>query len=61
MTRDGTAGRRCQEGLFLGGSDDVTNLTRSDMEVDWHLMGELRAATQALAPGTGITSIRIDE
>jgi hypothetical protein len=47
--------------LFLGGTDDVTNLVRSDMEVYWHVMGELRAATQPLAPGTRISSIHVDE
>lgn len=47
--------------LFLGGADDVTNLTRSDMAVYWHLMGELRAATLPLATGTDISSIRVDE
>jgi hypothetical protein len=47
--------------LFLGGADDVTNLTRSDMAVYWHLMGELRAETLPVAPGTDISSIRVDE
>lgn len=32
--------------LFLGGADTVDNLERSDIEVYWHLMGELREATR---------------
>jgi hypothetical protein len=47
--------------LFLGGADDVTNITRSNMAVYWHHMGELREATRDLPLGTRISSISIDE
>ena len=31
--------------LFLGGRDDPSNLELSDLDVYWHLMGQLRRAT----------------
>jgi hypothetical protein len=47
--------------LFLGGADDAANLARTDMSVYWHLMGELRAVTLEVEPGSHISSVRIDE
>ncbi|MFE4542366.1 T6SS immunity protein Tdi1 domain-containing protein [Arthrobacter sp. NPDC056727] len=43
--------------LFLGGKDELGNLEVSDMAVYWSIMGDLRKATQHLAPGTPVSGI----
>jgi hypothetical protein len=40
--------------LFLGGSDDVGNLEISDIDVYWHITGQLIRKTKGLPPGTKI-------
>jgi Domain of unknown function (DUF1851) len=40
--------------LFLGGRDDLENLESSDLDVYWHLMGQLIAKTRGLPPGTRV-------
>jgi hypothetical protein len=45
--------------LFLGGADEVDNLELSDIDVYWHLMGQLIVQTRGLPPGTPI-KIRLD-
>jgi Domain of unknown function (DUF1851) len=47
--------------LFLGGADTVSNLERTDLEVYWHLVGELRSGTRDAPSGTPIRSVGIDE
>ena len=47
--------------LFLGGLDNVTNLERTDLDVYWHLMGELHRAVENVAPGTNINEVRIED
>jgi hypothetical protein len=38
--------------LFLGGEDDVSNQELSDLEVYWHIMGQVIAKLKGLPPGT---------
>lgn len=40
--------------LFLGGVDELDNLEMSDIDVYWHLMGQLIRKTKGLLPGTPI-------
>lgn len=40
--------------LFLGGSDEVGNLEPSDLDVYWHITGQLIRKTKGLPPGTPI-------
>jgi hypothetical protein len=40
--------------LFLGGTDEVKNLELSDLDVYWHLMGQLIVKTRSLPPGTPV-------
>ena len=47
--------------LFLGGTDTVSNLERTDLTVYWHLVGELRSGTRDAPAGTPIRSVGIDE
>ena len=46
--------------LFLGGADDFENIELSDIDVYWHLMGQLIAKTRHLPAGTRIRRITID-
>ena len=41
--------------LFLGGADEVSNLELSDLDVYWHLMGQLITKAKGLPPGTPIS------
>lgn len=43
--------------LFLGGVDDVANLERIDIEVYWHLTGQLAGQAANLPPGTMIDRV----
>ena len=45
--------------LFLGGSDEVENLEISDLDVYWHIMGQLIRKTRGLPEGT-VVRVRID-
>jgi type VI secretion system (T6SS) immunity protein Tdi1 len=40
--------------LFLGGTDELENLELSDLDVYWHLMGQLIAKTKGLPLGTPV-------
>jgi hypothetical protein len=40
--------------LFLGGVDDVENLEVADLDVYWHVMGQLIQQTRGLPPGTPV-------
>jgi hypothetical protein len=40
--------------LFLAGVDDVENIELSDLDVYWHLMGQLIERTRGLPPGTRV-------
>lgn len=40
--------------LFLGGEDDVSNQELSDLEVYWHIMGQVIAKVKGLPPGTPV-------
>jgi hypothetical protein len=40
--------------LFLGGADKLENLELSDLDVYWHLMGQLIAKTKGLPRGTPV-------
>jgi len=40
--------------LFLGGADELKNLELSDLDVYWHLMGQLIVKTKGLPQGTPI-------
>ncbi|MBZ9871904.1 DUF1851 domain-containing protein [Mesorhizobium sp. BR1-1-9] len=40
--------------LFLGGEDDISNQELSDLEVYWHIMGQVIAKVKGLPPGTPI-------
>mgnify|MGYP001268698153 CR=1 FL=1 len=46
--------------LFLGGQDDVFNLELVNLDVYWHLTGQLVLQTRGLPPGTAVTAIRGD-
>lgn len=41
--------------LFLGGADELGNLELSDLDVYWHLMGQLITKYRGLPPGTPIS------
>ena len=41
--------------LFLSGVDDVENLEISDIDVYWHIMGQLVQQARGLAPGTSVS------
>lgn len=43
--------------LFLGGNDDIANLTLSDMRIYWDVMVQLICKTRDLPPGTPIGEI----
>jgi hypothetical protein len=47
--------------LFLNGIDSPENLELSDIDVYWHLMGQLIAKTRNLPPGTRIGQVTIDD
>lgn len=47
--------------LFLGGSDEVSELEVSDIDVYWSLSGQLRLATRDLPDGTSIRSASIED
>jgi hypothetical protein len=40
--------------LFLGGKDDVDNLELSDLDVYWHILGQLITKTKGLPIGTAV-------
>lgn len=40
--------------LFLGGADEVENIEMSDIDVYWHLMGQLICKTRGLPEGTRV-------
>jgi len=40
--------------LFLSGVDEVGNLELSDLDVYWHIMGQLLQQTRGLPPGTQV-------
>jgi hypothetical protein len=40
--------------MFLGGADEVENLEVSDVDVYWHLMGQLILKTKGLPSGTAV-------
>jgi hypothetical protein len=40
--------------LFLNGADELENLELSDLEIYWHLMGQLIVKTKGLPPGTPV-------
>jgi hypothetical protein len=47
--------------LFLGGADEVPNLTRTDMGVYWSICGQLRNGTRNLPAGATISGVVIGE
>jgi len=47
--------------LFLNGKDTFENMELSDLDVYWHLMGQLIVQTRDLRPGTRIDRITIDD
>jgi hypothetical protein len=46
--------------LFLGGSGEIDNLEIIDVEVYWSLLGQLRAGTKNLPPGSTVSQVRIE-
>ncbi|MDX8514937.1 T6SS immunity protein Tdi1 domain-containing protein [Mesorhizobium captivum] len=40
--------------LFLGGEDDISNMEITDLEVYWHIMGQVIAKVKGLPPGTSV-------
>ncbi|UCI24573.1 T6SS immunity protein Tdi1 domain-containing protein [Mesorhizobium sp. B2-8-5] len=40
--------------LFLGGEDTIENLELSDLDVYWHIMGQIIAKVKGLPPGTPV-------
>jgi hypothetical protein len=40
--------------LFLGGADNIANLEYFDIDVYWHIMGQLIQKTKELPPGTSV-------
>lgn len=42
--------------LFLGGVDEISNLELSDIDVYWHIMGQLIMKAKGLPPGTPISA-----
>ena len=47
--------------LYLGGSDDVSNLELSDFEVYWSISAQLLAKVRGLPPGTKIGNVSISD
>lgn len=45
--------------LFLGGSDEISNLELTDIEVYWELCGQLRLSVQPHEEGVGISGVDI--
>jgi hypothetical protein len=45
--------------LFLNGVDKVDNLEVSDLDVYWHIMGQIREKIKHLPPGTRINNVKI--
>lgn len=43
-----------QRPLFLGGVDEIENLEISDLDVYWHITGQLIQQTRGLPPGTRV-------
>ncbi|TGQ69922.1 DUF1851 domain-containing protein [Mesorhizobium sp. M00.F.Ca.ET.186.01.1.1] len=43
-----------QRPLFLGGEDDISNQELSDLEVYWHIVGQIIAKVKGLSPGTAV-------
>lgn len=46
--------------LFLGGEDDVANLSRVNMEAYWAVLTQLRQGALELEPGTTIHDLELD-
>ncbi|MDP9389040.1 MAG: DUF1851 domain-containing protein [Actinomycetota bacterium] len=46
--------------LFLGGEDEVANLSRIDMDVYWTITAQLRHGTLRLPPGTTVRDVSRD-
>lgn len=46
--------------LFLGGDDEVSNLTRIDMDIYWSITAQLRHGTLELGPGSTISDVGRD-
>jgi hypothetical protein len=46
--------------LFIGGEHTLENLEVTDLEVYWHVVGELRKKVSDLPPGTTIGAITIE-
>ncbi|WP_249150602.1 T6SS immunity protein Tdi1 domain-containing protein [Bradyrhizobium sp. JYMT SZCCT0180] len=40
--------------LFLGGADEIENLELSDLDVYWHLMGQLIVKTKSVPQGAPV-------
>jgi len=47
--------------LYLGGSDDVTNLELNDFDVYWTIAGQLLTQVRGLPVGTRIGSVSVDD
>ncbi len=47
--------------LFLGGSDEVGNLERTDMDVYWALFGQMREQTSGLPVRTQVSRVMSEE
>ena len=47
--------------LFLGGQDGVENLELVDMDVYWHLSGQLLQGTRGVPPGTPIRGVHLGD
>ncbi len=47
--------------LFLGGSDTVENLERTDLEVYWSITGQLLSKVRGLADGTRVGNVQISD
>lgn len=43
--------------IYLGGADDLSNMSITDMEVAWHIGGQLLAKVRGLPEGTRISGI----
>lgn len=46
--------------LFLSGKDEFENMELSDLDVYWHLMGQLILQTRDLRPGTKVGPVTIE-
>jgi hypothetical protein len=47
--------------LFLNGADEFENMELSDLDVYWHLMGQLIVKTRNLRPGTRVGPVTIED